>query len=189
MNLMTPTTAHRATIDDLMRFDGKAELIAGRIVPIMPTGLRPGLIGKRIVRSLDDYVSEVGRGVAIPDGVGLAVVGLASGRESFSPDGAYHEGPFPDDAMDFIPGAPTFAIEVRSKGDYGPAAEAALAAKRVDYFEAGTRVVWDVDPEAECVHKFVREMPDRPIAFRRGEIADAEPAVPGWRLSIDSIFA
>jgi len=35
--------------------------------------------------------------------------------------------------------------EVRSEGDYGPTAEAAIAKKRADYFAAGTLVVWDVN--------------------------------------------
>ena len=26
------------------------------------------------------------------------------------------------------------------------------------------------------------------IIFRRGEIADAEPAVPGWRMAVDDLF-
>jgi Uma2 family endonuclease len=78
---------------------------------------------------------------------------------------------------------------VRSEGDYGPAAEAAMAAKRRDYFEAGTQVVWDVDPVAECVHVYRKEAPDQPVAFRRGQEADAEPAVAGWRVSLDWIFA
>ena len=53
--------------------------------------------------------------------------------------------------MRFIEGAPTFAVEVRSENDYGPAAEVALAEKREDYFAAGTTVVWDVDPVAGTV--------------------------------------
>jgi hypothetical protein len=30
--------------------------------------------------------------------------------------------------------------------------------------------------------------PDNPVIFRRGEIADAEPAVPGWRMAVDELF-
>lgn len=62
-------------------------------------------------------------------------------RRSFSPDAAFHVGPLSDD---FLDGAPIFAVEIRSKDDYGPAAEARLAAKRADYFAGGTLVVWDV---------------------------------------------
>ena len=64
-------------------------------------------------------------------------------RESISPDAAWFTGPVL--GLDFLEGAPAFAAEVRSKGDYGPKAEAEMAAKRADYFAAGTRVVWDVD--------------------------------------------
>ena len=78
--------------------------------------------------------------------MGFAVPELPSGRESFSPDAAYYDGLLPADDMDFVPGPPTLAVEVRSKTDYGDAAEDAMAAKRVDYFLAGTQVVWDVDP-------------------------------------------
>jgi hypothetical protein len=63
-----------------------------------------------------------------------------------------------------------------------------MAAKRADYFEAGSRVVWDVDPVAECVHAYRWDAPDQPVTFRRGQVADAEPAVPGWRMAVDRVF-
>jgi Uma2 family endonuclease len=90
--------------------------------------------------------------------------------------------------MRFIENPPTFGAEVRSENDYGPAAEVALADKRADYFAAGTLVVWDVDPEAEVVHVYRSSNPFQPETFRRGQIADAEPAVPGWRMPVDEIF-
>jgi Uma2 family endonuclease len=78
---------------------------------------------------------------------------------------------------------------VRSKGDYGPQAEEALAAKRADYFAAGTQVVWDVDLLAADVVRLYRAgSPLAPVVFRRGEQADAEPAVPGWRMPVDELF-
>ena len=80
------------------------------------------------------------------DSIGFAVPELPSGRESFSPDASYYFGPYPDNPMRFIEGAPTFAVEIRSENDYGPAAEIDMAAKRADYFLAGTLVVGDVDP-------------------------------------------
>ena len=91
--------------------------------------------------------------------------------------------------MRFIEGSPDFAAEVRSENDYGPAAELELAAKRADYFQAGTLVVWDVDPEAETVSVYRADAPTTPTVFRRGDIADAEPAVPNWRMTVADIFA
>jgi len=91
--------------------------------------------------------------------------------------------------MDFLAGPPALAVEVRSKGDYGDAAEYEMAAKRADYFEAGTEVVWDVDPQAKVVRVFRRTMPEQPVVLGVGEEANAEPAMPGWRLGVDAIFA
>ena len=34
-----------------------------------------------------------------------------------------------------------------------------MAAKRADYFEAGTKVVWDVDPEAELIQCYRARRP------------------------------
>jgi Uma2 family endonuclease len=185
---MSSLTGKSATLDDLYRVDGKAELIGGRIVHLMPTGRLPSQIAFRIVRSLDDHAKATRQGEAYTDNTGFAVDQLSSGRQSFSPDASYFLGPFPDNETWFLEGPPTFAVEVRSEGDYTPAAEAAMAAKRADYFEAGTLVVWDVDTLGQRVRKFARVAPEQPVVFERGQDADAEPAVAGWRMSVDQIF-
>ena len=187
--MSSATRKATATLEDLHRFDGKAELIGGEIVPLMATGYRPSVIAARIFVGLMNDAAATGRGVAFTDNTGFAVPELPSGRESFSPDASYYIGPLPADDMDFIPGAPTFAVEVRSKNDHGNAAELAIAAKRSDYFQAGTSVVWDVDPLAGSLRSYRSDQPDQPIAYSRGQMADAEPAVPGWRMAIDDIFA
>jgi Uma2 family endonuclease len=178
----------RATLDDLYRVEGKAELIGGRIVHLMASGDLPGTVAEEIFVSLRLDARGAGRGVAHADGVGYAVPELPSGRESFSPDASYYSGPRPTNRMRFIEGAPTFAVEVRSENDYGNAAEAESAAKRADYFQAGTLVVWDVDPLAETVACYRSSDPMNPVVFRRGDTADAEPAVPGWRIAVADIF-
>ncbi len=188
MSTALPATTTRATLDDLARTPGKAELIGGRIVHQMATGYRPSLVAAFIYRNLNEHVEATGMGLAFTDNPGFAVPKLSSGRESFSPDASYYLGPLPSDEMDFIAGAPTLAVEVRSKGDYGDAAEAEMAAKRADYFEAGTLVVWDVDPKARVVRSHRAGDPDRPARFGPGQEADAEPAVPGWRVAVDRIF-
>ena len=178
-----------ATLDDLYRTPEKAELIGGRIVYLMATGRKPNRVAGRIYRSLDDYANQTHVGEAFTDNIGFAVPMLPSGRESFSPDASYHRGPFPADPMGFIEGAPHFAVEVRSECDYGPAAEAEMADKRADYFQAGTEIVWDVDTKAECIHVYRASDPNNPTTFYKGETADAAPAVPGWRVDLDWIFA
>lgn len=91
--------------------------------------------------------------------------------------------------MRFVEGAPTLAAEVRSENDYGPAAEIDIAAKRADYFQAGTLVVWDVDPVLEVIHVYRASDPTNPTTYRQGDVAEAEPAVPGWRVAVAEIFS
>jgi len=185
MATVSPTLA---TVDDLLKTDGKAELIGGRIVSFMASGNKPSLAAFEIAVSLREFARQVGRGIAYADGMGFVVPELPSGRQSFSPDAAYYVGPPPANPMRFVVGPPTFAVEVRSENDYGPAAELAMAAKRADYFEAGTLVVWDVDPMAELVHVYRAADPNIPTTYARGHDAEAKPAVPGWRLAVDAIF-
>jgi hypothetical protein len=186
---MAGATQTAATLDDLYRVDGKAVLIAGRIVRLMPSGDAPNSAALEIVVSLREHARRTGTRAAYTDGIGFALKRpLPGGRQSFSPDGAFHTGPRPQNRMRFVDGASTFAIEVRSENDYGDAAGAAMSAKRADYFAAGTLVVWDVDPVARQVTVY-RNDPDAPEAvYVSGQEAEAEPAVPAWRMAVDDIF-
>ena len=192
MSVTTPAVSGRATLDDLMPPRARPNWIGGRIVPFMATGHRPNLIaGEIFVRPEKPLPGDVGgaRRTRMIN-MGFAVRRCRSlAAKSFSPDVAFYDGPPPSNEMDFVPGPPTFAVEVRSKTDYGHAAEAEMAAKRADYFEAGTAVVWDVDPRAGCVHSYRADTPDQPATFLKGQQADAEPAVPGWRIAVDDLYS
>ena len=136
-----------ATLDDLAKVEGKAELINGRIVPLMAASRIHNRVAANIYVSLRQYAKQKGVGMAFTDNMGFGLrPRLPNGRESFSPDAAYHAGPFPADEWTFVFGGPTLAVEVRSSDDYGPIAEREMAEKRSDYFAAGTGTVWDVDP-------------------------------------------
>lgn len=181
-------TKTNATVEDLYRVpeNGKAEIVDGEVVLMPPTGGAPGYAGDEIYASLRDYSKRTGSGRAVGDNKGFRVD--VPHRSSFSPDAAFYVGPNP--GMQFFEGAPVLAVEVRSAGDYGPKAEAELAAKRADYFAAGALVVWDVDLLSDEVVRVYRSTdPDDPTIYRRGDLADAEPAVPGWRMAVDDLFA
>ncbi len=185
---MSTITPPRATLDDLYNVEGKAELIGGKIVRFTASGHLTSWVTGRIYRSLAAFMDQTGTGLAYGDGIGYAVPELPSGRESFSPDVSYYVGPLPANLMRFIDGPPTFAVEVRSENDYGPAKDAEYEAKRLDYFQAGTRVVWDVDPLARTVTCYRATDPATPVVFRMGDTAEAEPGVPGWQIAVDWIF-
>jgi Uma2 family endonuclease len=183
------SATQRATLEDLYATEGKVELIGGRIVHYMATGIRPNEVASNIYVSLRIYSQRTGKGRAFNDNLGYAIPELPSGRESFCPDASYYDGPLPANLMRFVEGSPTFAVEVRSENDYGDASEAEMAAKRADYFAAGTLVVWDVDPLAETITCYRAATPAAPVIFRQGDTADAEQAVPGWRIDTAEVFA
>ena len=174
-----------ATIEDLYAVPGKAEIVNGEIVTMSPTGAAPNYAASEIFVSLREYARQTRTGHAVADNAAF-VVNL-SNRKSFSPDAAFYSGTWP--GMKFFDGAPDFAVEVRSEGDYGPTAEAAIAKKRDDYFAARTLAVWDVNLLSEDVVKLYSiYSPDVPRIFRRGDIAEAEPGVPGWSMPVDDLF-
>ena len=183
---MTTLVLADPLVEQLMAFDGKAEIVNGHIQEIMATGFDPGYAGDEIYVSLREHARALGGGVAFADGKGF-LCDLPH-RRSFSPDAAFYTGP--RSGMAFMPEPPVFAVEVRSENDYGPQAERAMAQKRADYFAAGTLVVWDVDLQnEEVVAKYQAASPLYPQIFRRGEVADAQPAVSDWKLSVDELFA
>jgi Uma2 family endonuclease len=178
----------QATIEDLYHVpdNGKAEIVNGELRLMSPTGGLASSAALEIVVSLRTHARRTGVGRAYADNTGF-VVNLPN-RKSFSPDAAFYVGPPP--SGEFLEGAPVFAVEVRSKGDYGPQAEKEMAAKRRDYFAAGTLVVWDVDVlRSEIVRVFRASDPDNPTVYRRGEVAEAEPAVPGWKMPVEDLFS
>jgi Uma2 family endonuclease len=172
-----------ATLEDLYRVEGNAELVDGQLVLMPPGGDAHGTASLNVGTSLKLYQRAHGGGRPYGDGTGF----IASPRRTFSPDAAWYVGPRSRDRL--LNGVPVFAVEVRSTDDYGLAAERRMAAKRADYFAAGTQVVWDVDVLREGLVRVYRaDNPEHPTVYRRGEVAEAEPAVPGWRMAVDELF-
>jgi Uma2 family endonuclease len=182
-------TKAEATIEDLYNApdDGTYELVNGKLVEMSPTGYRPHRIGFRIARSLADYEERTGSGEAMSDGIAY-IVDLPN-RRSFSPDASYtFDVPDEDQEMKFISGIPVFAVEVRSEHDYGPAKDREYAEKRADYFAVGTEIVWDVDPIRRTVYSYHRDDPGTPTVFNEDDLANAEPALPGWTIAVVDLF-
>lgn len=180
------STKTQATVEDLYRVRdrGKAEIVKGEVILMSPTGDMPARAGGAVYVSLRGVERRAG-GRAYPDNVGFRV--NLPHRKSFSPDAAFYTGP--PTGMKFLEGAPPFAAEIRSENDYGREAEAEIAAKRRDYFAAGTLVVWDVDLlSGDVVRVYRASDPDNPMIYRRGDVAEAEPAVPGWTMPVDELF-
>ncbi len=174
-------------MDDLYRVpeDGKAEIVNGKLIRMSPTGFLPSRASSNIYLSLRAYEGRTRSGYAIADNAAY-VVNLPD-RQSFSPDASFYVGP--PTGGKFMTGASVFAAEVRSEGDYGPAAEKRMAKKRAGYFAAGTKVVWDVDVlREEQISAYAADRPEEPLVYRRGETAEAASALPGWTMAVAALF-
>jgi Uma2 family endonuclease len=179
-------TKRKATVADLYHVpEGyKGELVEDELVLMPRSGDLPSSAAGEIYVALRDHARRTGTGRAYIETTFLVRLPR---RRSFWPDAAFYVGP--RTGGKFLEGAPRFVVEVRSEGDYGLAAERAMAAKRAEYFAAGTRVVWDVDVlREERVLVYRASDPEHPAVYCRSELAEAEPALPGWRFAVDSMF-
>ncbi len=184
---MPPTkkVSVESLIEKLYRTEGKAEIVNGEIIEFMSTGDKPGTAAANLLVSLKLFQRKTKLGIAYGDNVGF-LVDLPN-RKSFSPDASFYTNE--RTGMKFLQGSPILAIEVRSENDYGKKAEEAIKQKRHDYFIAGTKVVWDVDLLSEnVIESYSYDNPDTPQIFKRGEIANAESALPNWTFEVDELF-
>lgn len=177
-----PQLESPATIADLERVNGKAEIVNGKLVLMSPSSGYHGMAALNIATSLKLHQRIARGGTAYGDNVAFVV----GETRSFSPDVAWHSDPA---QRGIVRSAPLLAVEIRSESNYGPTAEREMAWKRADYFAAGTQVVWDVDLMREGVIRVYRaDDPENPTVYHRGEIAEAEPAVAGWRFPVDELW-
>jgi Uma2 family endonuclease len=181
---MLMRTSREATFDDLCHVEGRAEIVNGRIVMLDADGFAHARAAMYIVGCLQQFEKRTRSGYAMNELAKYRV--FLPHRQSLCPDGSFYVGPPEGDKS---PNGPLFAVEVRSPGDYGMGAERSIAWKRAEYFAANTQIVWDVDLfEKRCIRSFRKDAPDTPEIFKEGEAAHAEPALPGWRLSVDEVL-
>jgi Uma2 family endonuclease len=78
--------------------------------------------------------------------------------------------------------APDLAVEVLSEGN----TPQEMNRKLHEYFQAGTRLVWYVDPAARTVT--VYESIDRATPLGEHDVLDGGDVLPGFKLSIGELF-
>jgi Uma2 family endonuclease len=175
-----------ATVELLEQIKQRAEIINGQIILMPPNGALPGYVAGEIFYSLRLYSKHRNFGHAVSDNRAF-IVNLPH-RKSFSPHAGFYIGELTT-SFSFYQGAPVFAVEIRNLDDYGPKVDRQFAQKRADYFAAGTLVVWNIDLLNDDIVRVYRASdPDTVTIYRRGEIAEAEPAVPGWTIPVDDLF-
>jgi Uma2 family endonuclease len=175
-----------ATEADVLRLDGRAdrrlcELVDGTLVE-KGMGLRESLLAVFISSVLGPYCR-------------LRNLGIVSGEQGTL---RLWEGlvRIPDVAFiswDTLPGrripdepipelAPDLAVEVLSESN----TRAEMDRKRQEYFRAGTRLVWEVDPRTRTVA--IYNSADNPVTLRAADVLDGGSVVPGFTLPLSELF-
>jgi len=175
-----------ATVELLEQIKQRAEIVNRQIILLPPLGGLPSYAAGEIFYSLRQFSKQRKFGHAISNNRAF-IVNLPH-RKSFSPHAGFYIGEITP-SFSFYQGAPVFAVEIRSLDDYGPKADRQFAQKRADYFAAGTLVVWNIDLlNNDVVRVYRASDPDTPTSYHHGEIAEAEPAVPGWTIPVNDLF-
>ncbi len=140
-----------------------------------------GVIAVRLGRYLDAYVDEHNLGYVADSSTTFQVAGNPPKRE---PDVAFVSlERMPNIIDEEVPFAPDLAVEVISGSDDWKA----IVAKANQYLQAGTRLVWVVDPYTKSVFVF---RPDNQnlLTLSSDDELDGLDVVPGFKLKIGVLF-
>lgn len=174
-----------ATLRDLIRLqkkDGRIyELVDGTLVA-KPVAFAESNIAVNLTVPLGHFVASNHLGVVTGEqGLMKLMPGLARGPDvSFV---SWDQLPGHHVPRDPVPGLyPDLAVEVLSKGN----TRGEMARKRKEYFLAGTRLVWQVNPRKRTVD--VYSAPDEFTTLTEADTLDGGDVLPGFTIPVKSLF-
>src|SRR5688572_30037972 len=157
------------------------ELVRGQVVREPPAGFKHGGIAARIAGLLDSFVREHALGQVVTGDPGFVL--FDEPPTVRAPDVAFvHEARLTFDPDRFAPIAPDLAVEIASPSN----TMSQIHEKVLDYLDAGTRLVWVVDPRPKTVVVYRSRDAIRLIP-PDGEI-DGGEVLPGFRLKVSELF-
>jgi Uma2 family endonuclease len=175
-----------ATEEDVLKAEGHTgricELIDGTLVE-KTVGYFESLLAVRIIQSLAAFVDAHGLGIVLGEAGTLRILP----RQVRIPDVCFISWErFPNRRLprEPIPAlAPDLAIEVLSEGN----TEAEMQRKLRDYFAAGVRLVWYIDPRTRSARSYAAE--DQFIEVNESGSLSGGDVLPGFELSLSNLFA
>mgnify|MGYP005838483485 CR=1 FL=1 len=183
---MSQTSSQLLTAADLWRMgtDQRRELVRGELRTLAPAGFDHGAVTINLAVPLGSFVKAKRLGVVLgvetgfrlarePDtvrGADVAFVKASRVPRSGRPQGYWE-------------GAPDLAVEVLSPTDTAEEVEA----KVDDYLNAGTALVWVVNPRRRTVT--VHRPGHNPVVLRERDTLDGGDVLPGFACPVAEIFA
>ena len=187
MSSTTRATAKPVTAEQLLRMpdDGyRYELVAGVLRKMTPAGWTHAILTIRLGRWLGAHVEENGLGAVLGGDPGFV---LARDPDTVrAPDVAFirkEHVPAKPPRRGFCPGLPDLAVEVVSPNDTLREVDEKARA----WLDAGTAMVWVVDPERRNVTVY-RSASDIRTLTEDDELS-GEDTVAGFRCRVGDIFA
>ena len=150
-------------VDKAMGF--KEAVVAATIVALLREFVRPRNLG--IIAGADSTVELWDGLVRIPDVAFVSWDRLPNG--------------VPDEPIPEL--APDLAIEVFSRSN----TPAEMQRKRAEYFQAGVRLVWIVDPPTRTVRAYTS--PEEYVELAGDDAIDGGEVLPGFEAAVSDFFA
>ena len=180
-----PYSATLMTAEDLMANpvpDKCTELVAGRLVVREPPGYRHGDVAARLLIAIGTYAKthQLGRVLAAESGFTL----FRNPDTVRAPDVAFIRAErVPAKPMSTYPEfAPDLAVEVLSPSDR----PGKVLEKIGDWLDAGTRLVWSVDPQRRLARVY---RPDgSEVLLMANDSLDGETVLPGLIIRISDML-
>ncbi|MHB8902257.1 MAG: Uma2 family endonuclease [Thermoguttaceae bacterium] len=182
---MSTPTQNITTADELLRAPsdlGSCELVRGELVMMSPGKGQHAAVGARVVRALSNHVHAHRLGEVFDSSAGYV---LSRDPDTVrEPDVSFLtvERLKKQDLDAFLEGAPDLCVEILSPGN--TAAE--MRSKMEDYFAAGCRVMWIVDPLRRSVA--VHRPESGPLMLTEDDTLTEEGLLPGFSLAVREIF-
>jgi Uma2 family endonuclease len=184
---MSSTTTKLVTADELLMMpkDGfHYELVRGELKRMSPTGEEHGGVTMELAAPLHAYVklNQLGRVYAAETGFKLE----SDPDTVRAPDIAFVRAERIRSigrAQGYGEGAPDLAVEVLSPGN----TKREMAEKVEEYFAAGARLVWVVNPKSKTVtvYRSLTEI----ATLTEKDMLDGGEVVPGFQIPVADIFA
>jgi Uma2 family endonuclease len=181
--------ATNVTTEDLecLEADGyRYDLLAGELIRMSPGGFEHGRLAARIAARFVSFLdSHAGFGVAVGAETGFR---LARNPDTvLGPDAAVvtlDRLPPADQRSGYLELAPDLVVELVSPSDRW----STVSEKVEAYLAAGVRLVWVIEPRARAVRVYTPAGAERRLRANAGDVLEAEPVLPGFRLPLAELF-